>query len=468
VVAAALSGSVACGQVYDRPGSGPSDSPSNGGASSGASNGDNAGGGNASKPSGPVFSGKGFVVHEWGTNTIVVGSDGSMQAGMHHEEEDLPAFVLDRMKEAKLDSSFVDKMETPVTYFYSDHPMTVNARVDFPQGIFSQWYPAARFAPMVAYTSNGVGDPALDPNVTLTSQSCIDKYSSLAGGQLDWGTVEVLAPDADVAANLEDAPLAQFTWSHARAVAANPIRTSSQTLGTQVEKFLFYRGLGNATMPATIKASDDPAGHDGGLVIANGASAAIASVFIMRVDAAHGAFSLHPGGIAPGASLSEVAPSTDGAPPLDDFADMLANAMTMELDRAGLFHDESVAMVSTWKRQWFKTPGVRVLYLAPQSWTDALIPLTIDPKPDATTRVMVIRTEVLTPAIEDLDAPHAAGFNGDAAAQKDAADYFVALGRFGEPRLRRALAKVGGSKAGDAYLWQNVVARGQAGAAIGE
>jgi hypothetical protein len=387
---------------------------------------------------------------------------------MHHEEEDLPAFVFDRMKEAKLDSSFIDKMETPVTYFYSDHPTTVTARVDFPQGIFSQWYPAARFAPLVAYTSSGVADPTLDPNVQLTSQSCIDKYTSLAGGQLDWGMVEVLAKDADVTADLADAPLAQFTWSHARAVAANPIRTTSQTLGTQVEKFLFYRGLGNAPMPATIKASDDAAGHDGGIVIANGASAPIASVFVMRVDAAHGAFTLHQAGVPGGGLLTDVAPSTDGAASLDDFADALATSMTSELDKAGLFHDESVAMVSTWKRQWFKTPGVRVLYLAPQSWTDALIPLSIDPTPDATTRVMVIRTEVLTPALEDQDTPHASGFNGDAAAQKDAADYFVSLGRFGEPRLRRALAKIGGAKAGDAYLWQNVIAHGQAGAAIGE
>ena len=36
------------------------------------------------------YAGTGFVVHEWGTNTIVVGSDGSMQRGLHHEEEDLP------------------------------------------------------------------------------------------------------------------------------------------------------------------------------------------------------------------------------------------------------------------------------------------------------------------------------------------------------------------------------------------
>ena len=39
------------------------------------------------------YAGHGFVVHEWGTDTIVVGSDGSLQRGLHHEEEDLPSFA---------------------------------------------------------------------------------------------------------------------------------------------------------------------------------------------------------------------------------------------------------------------------------------------------------------------------------------------------------------------------------------
>ncbi|MHA4875279.1 hypothetical protein, partial [Enterococcus faecium] len=61
---------------------------SKGGGSSGASSGNGVA---SSGGVGTSFSGKGFVVHEWGTNTVVVGSDGSMQTGMHHEEEDLPA-----------------------------------------------------------------------------------------------------------------------------------------------------------------------------------------------------------------------------------------------------------------------------------------------------------------------------------------------------------------------------------------
>src|SRR3954454_11029582 len=75
---------------------------------------------------GPQYPGTGCRVHEWGTNPLVVGSDGSMQRGLQHEEEDLPAFVYDRRhQELAIDPATV-KMETPVTYFYSDKPLTAD------------------------------------------------------------------------------------------------------------------------------------------------------------------------------------------------------------------------------------------------------------------------------------------------------------------------------------------------------
>src|SRR6185295_344671 len=35
------------------------------------------------RPTEKAYPGSGFVVHEWGTNTVVVGSDGSLQRGLH-------------------------------------------------------------------------------------------------------------------------------------------------------------------------------------------------------------------------------------------------------------------------------------------------------------------------------------------------------------------------------------------------
>src|SRR5262245_6214747 len=79
---------------------------------------------------GPQYPGHGFIVHEWGTNTIVVGSDGAMVRGLHHEEEDLPAFVYDRRSPSVARSVDV-KMETPVAYFYSDKPLEAHVDVSF-------------------------------------------------------------------------------------------------------------------------------------------------------------------------------------------------------------------------------------------------------------------------------------------------------------------------------------------------
>src|SRR5690349_2772394 len=118
-----------------------------------------------------AYPGKGFVVHEWGTDTVVVGSDGSLQRGLHHEEEDLPSFVYDRVRAGTLpgSTSVHVKMETPVTYFYSDKPMKARVQVAFPSGVLTQWYPAvASFYPWVAEANAAPGlasgaDPVLGP-----------------------------------------------------------------------------------------------------------------------------------------------------------------------------------------------------------------------------------------------------------------------------------------------------------------
>jgi hypothetical protein len=397
------------------------------------------------------YPGHGFVVHEWGTDTIVVGSDGSLQRGLHHEEEDLPEFVYDRLKAAPLSPlSVLVKMETPVTYFYSDVPLSVQASVAFPEGLLTQWYPAvSRFAPEIAApgsvtsptTPAAYADPVLDPSFPFGSDMCRDRFSSVAGGKLDWGTFTLLPRGTDVSAGQPEAPLAKFGWSYARDVDANPI----QMPNGEAERFLFYRGLGDFDFPITVQAGG--AGH---VALTNGYNQPVGRVFVLNVGAEKGAFIEHRAGIAPGATLDEMAPSLDAAPSLDDYAQRLGSAVTDALDATGLYHDEAMAMVNTWQRQWFRTPGVRVLYLIPQAWTDASIPLTITPKPETLLRVMLIRVEVITPEQEASDVNAAKMFDIDSAQAKA---HFAALGRFEEPRLRRALS-LSATVAGEEYLGQ--------------
>jgi hypothetical protein len=393
------------------------------------------------------YPGRGFIVHEWGTDTVVVGSDGSLQRGLHHEEEDLPGFVYDRIKAGSLSgsTSVAVKMETPVTYFYSDTPRTVTVSIDFPKGVFTQWYPAvSSFYPRILGPNAMPGvtshrDPVFDLSVPFGSMLCSDKYSALANGLLTWGNVEVMARDAEPAA-LPDAPLDTFTWSYARAVAANPLRVSGvpgAIEAAQNERFLFYRGLGNFELPVRVTTA-----QGGKVALENSHGEAMGRVFAIHVDGGKGAFSVHAGGIPAQGKLDALVPSLDGALETAAYAEALGVEVTKALDATGLYHDEAQAMVNTWKRQWFKTPGVRLLYLIPQAWTDASIPLTVSPPPDHMIRVMMIRVEVIPPELEAIDVSEAE-LLGSASTAASAEAYFKSLGRFAEPRLRRALALLG-------------------------
>jgi len=411
------------------------------------------------------WSGKGFVVHEWGTNTIVVGSDGSLQRGLHHEEEDLPGFVYDRMKAGLLEgsASVEVKMETPVTYFYSDVPRSVSVAVDFPRGVFTQWFPAAKsFYPFIAAQNSApglvpAGDPVLDVDFPFGSKTCAEKYGLIANGLLDWGSVEVLARGADVEQAMPPASLEQFTWSHARAVDANAVRLQGvpgAMTTPETERFLFYRGLGNFELPVKVLADREGLyPNDGGSVRVTNADPTnrVGAVFVLLVNETGGAFRVTPEGIAPSGTIHPEPMLT--LQPLDQYKKALGEAMVAELDKTGLYHDEAQAMVATWQRQWFTTPGVRVLYLAPQAWTDAQIPLTISPTPDETKRAMVIRVEVITPTEEDSDRSEVE-FLDDPGQHDAVVQHFLSLGRFAEPRLRRAIQLSGPSTSAQALLSQ--------------
>ncbi len=397
----------------------------------------------SSHGAGPAWSPEeGFVVHEWGTLTYVVGSDGSLVPGLHHEEEDLPPFVADRMAQARLTGTVLTKMETPVTYFYAPAAMKVSAKVSFPRGLLTQWYPyAAKMLPAV-YQGSAVNDPWV--NVLNCSADYPFAALSAADSYLDWGTFDILSPgDAAALAG----PLGDTTWHFARNTASNVLAVPMPDgSGLQHEKFLFYRGLGNVELP--LKTQLDP----DGLTLRNAQAAPLGALFLMEVGA-NGASFQALGALAGGAALrvSTHAP----AKPLSAFVPALKDALRDALVADGLYADEAQAMVDTWERSYFLTPGVRLLYLLPQASTDAFLPLQLRPAPSALRRTMVIRLELLTPEQEQAHAGWVAQLAADPATAVVAQTRFRTLGRFAEPSLRRALALVGdgvGAKEGQALL----------------
>src|SRR3954451_24273349 len=85
-----------------------------------------------------------LVIHEWGTFLGMSGSDGSALEGMYHEEHALPAFVHARGRhQLRIPFVFL-KGETPVIYFYTQRPQSVELGVVFPKGIWTHWYPQAK------------------------------------------------------------------------------------------------------------------------------------------------------------------------------------------------------------------------------------------------------------------------------------------------------------------------------------
>ena len=100
-----------------------------------------------------------LVAHEWGTFTSVAGPDGrAVEWTPFSGPSDLPCFVtilnptsikvgpkgyLPQLKATV-------RMETPVIYFYSNRAQTVDARVRFPHGLITEWYPQAAVPPVRA------------------------------------------------------------------------------------------------------------------------------------------------------------------------------------------------------------------------------------------------------------------------------------------------------------------------------
>jgi hypothetical protein len=57
-------------------------------------------------------------------------------------------------------------------------------------------------------------------------------------------------------------------------------------------------------------------------------------------------------------------------------------------------------MIDTWRQSYFGAPGLRILWIVPKVSTANSLPMTITPVPDQLERILVARSEVLTPAFE--------------------------------------------------------------------
>lgn len=333
-----------------------------------------------------------YAAHEWGTFTSVQGSDGELIRWNPFTQTDLPKFVHTRQHPCPLTAEqqrargfgglltknsnlWLQRMETPVIYFHAREDFTVNVSVQFPQGLITEWYPAASaFGPA----------SGLAPLLTDRERSHLDWNQLQVLGRSRTGTRIPAATD----------PSHYFT---ARTEEASPVRVQRglhPSQDGQAERFLFYRGAGDFVSP--LHASLDAAGD---LVLANRGAHPLGPLFVFRqVDGRAGLARIQ--GLAAGHRHTVAIGALQTAEAVTPVRDALARELHAALAEAGLSVEESAAMVNTWRNDWLGDRGLRVLYLLPQSWTDATLPLKLEPAPEELVRVMVGRAEILEPALE--------------------------------------------------------------------
>ena len=359
----------------------------------------------------------GLVAHEWGTFTSVQGSDGELIAWNPITNSELPGFVYERNRAlnpvapnralsfSKSMNLWLQRMETPVIYFYTDTPARVTATVDFPDGLVTEWFPrATEFGPRV------------------------DKRSFIR-----WTGLEVRPGADETRLPSDQAGHHYFAARETDSAVVTVTSNGAQSLTAESEKFLFYRGVGNFKTPLHARF------EQGKLVLLNRGGEEMPHLFLLEVRGMQARTAPLPARGGGGDAAVEFAGGVASWRSLAEVRAELAATLERALVDAGLYPREAAAMLKTWNESWFTEPGTRVLYLLPRAWTDRVLPLKLEPSPRELVRVMVGRAEIFTPEVEGiLGALRASQPRPDqrpALLQRLRADGF---GRFAEPALARS------------------------------
>jgi len=400
-----------------------------------------------------------YVAHEWGTFTSVQGGDGVLLDWRPLESSRLPGFVYDwtrpglsRQPAGALGSKAgivtLQRMETPVIYFYSPTAQTIDVSVQFPKGLITEWYPQAAqigpstvpVPPAIARLDNLVHKVGVSPQFTFAS---FRNNSAVKASKVRWANIEVLPENQNQ--QLGASLLKDRSGSHyfaARETDSDYLRASSLSTtnpSPELEKFIFYRGVGSFGTPLRVTMSSEDS-----VVVANTSDEPLGHLFVLQVHEGAGRF-LYVEHLGPG---EQKAVKLDGSAPnlqVEALSRQIGERMAQSLVKEGLYAREASAMVKTWNESWFQEEGLRVLYVLPRAWTDRTLPLTLEPAPRELVRVMVGRAEVITPQVQQqLTESLIKAADGDAQARDIAVEELKRLGRFGEPAL--ALSTKGASK----------------------
>ena len=332
-----------------------------------------------------------LIVHEWGTFTELQDDIGHSVAGINTDDEPVPSFVhrlpapllapvlgvrqVRRMKAVAYRHPQVTmRLETPIIYFYppstQTKPMTVDVDVHFRSGWLSEFYPNAHV------NAPGLKRLLLNRNVV---------------GSLAWHGLQI-GGEGELPAT--DEPV----WLLPRKTNAATVTNSAG----ESEQYLFYRGVGNFTGPLRVTTDRDADTltltsrfhtFDTNEVIS------IRAAWLVHVKR-DGSLAYRSLGqlTAPPEQTSHIAQVKRGFETTDYSSrniHLLHEDMHKTLTIDGLYDDEATALLSTWERAYFKSPGLRLFYVVPRQWTDDRLPLTVS-VPARINRVMIGRIELVS------------------------------------------------------------------------
>jgi len=372
-----------------------------------------------------------LIIHEWGTFTSLQDEQGRTIGGLNVDEEFLPEFVHDLYPVtigfnreipatrtikgiSACNPTVTMRLETPVVYVHlpaGQTAATFDLSATFHGGFLSQFYPLAepsvdgralRWQDVITThlvegkeVSNTIRElQMLGPGqngVTTWQRWQAPVLSAKTTSTLTWRGIRA---GGALAAPKTDSPI----WLAPRAVTA-----ANLAVGSEHERYLFYRGLAHLDAPLVARRSADGRSLRVTPRVGDLNPSTVPQLWLadLRSD---GTAAFH----TADAAVYHL-PSTDETAFSDIAATFAANEYSAErlkllrqelhtaLVADGLFADEAMALLATWEASYFKTPGQRLFFLVPREWTDRVLPLTTS-IPTVVTRSMMGRIEVVSPA----------------------------------------------------------------------
>ncbi|MFO0914236.1 MAG: hypothetical protein U0795_14850 [Pirellulales bacterium] len=374
--------------------------------------------GDAAGPS-AVYGAEPVVIHEWGTFTTLQDETGQELPGINIDDEPVPPFVHNlhplllsqpfgpelhwgfRQKGAPRHHPHVTmRLETPIIYFHlpptAPRPLAVDIDVAFRGGWLTEFFPNARpDAPGLDQGAFEFG--ALTPS-TIGRLSWHDlqvgtpQGGNAQGGNAQGGNAQSGSPGEPPAT---DWPV----WTIPRQVAADRVSTRDG----EHEHYVFYRGVANQRAP--LRTTLDRADHRLQLfanfdeVLSPDQTASIDHLWLVDIRGQDQVAFRRLDGVTVSADPAQPIAQTDSQFAPAEFGPQRLGELKQQMHRAlvedGLFDDEATALLDTWQRAYFQSPGLRLFFLVPQAWTDHYLPLSITTSaPIRLDRVMVARLEL--------------------------------------------------------------------------